>query len=574
MPDIKQPYVSESFAIELRSGLSTDGSSYQFTHRYARGFKNRTLNVQGADQTFTALPALDFEMEGIEGNADEESFTITMSADQLPVAYRIAGQFPDIECFVYQLDLDVDNAAASPTATFYMKGYLSQISVRARGQPNLAEMKFSSVKTFLTDRPLGMTATNLCPWRFGDTSCKALVHSYSGTISAADGKDLTVSISGTSNGLSATEALADLDFFTNGFITVEGLNLSIRNRNPSNGKFRMFKTPPQSSSYTWVGKSAIVTEGCNKTFNTCGKKYDSNTNQIPNYAHFGGIGFRMPAYDPQTSNAQSSYQSLFNSTQVRIDQDQKASPTATTIVTHEWLPSAISPSAWYQASSISGSDGDSVGAWTDSSGNGNTAAQLTSARQPTLQTNELNGQSVLRFDGTNDILSDSDIAALDVGTGDIFMAAVFKSTDDSGAQFFFEKGNTQFALMTTAAGVLQCRLGGTTNIPTQSAGNWSRTDYVIVTASRLSSTCTGFVNGTAMTTTGTTNTGSISNSNVLDLGAAAVGGQPMTGDLAEVIVGGASLATVDRLRLEGYLAHKYGLQGNLPNDHTYRFKAP
>ena len=128
--------------------------------------------------------------------------------------------------------------------------------------------------------------------------------------------------------------------------------------------------------------------------------------------------------------------------------------------------------------------------------------------------------------------------------------------------------------MTTAAGVLQARMGGTTNIPTQSAGNWSRTDYVIVTAKRVSSTCTGFVNGTAMTTTNTTNTGSISNSNVFDLGAASVGGQAMTGDLAEVVVGGAQLSEADRLRLEGYLAHKYGLQTNLPNTHTYRFKAP
>jgi len=574
MPDIKHPYLSESFAIELRSGPSADGSSYQFNHRYARGFENRTLNVQGADQSFTALPALDFSMDGVEGNADEEFFRITMPADQLPVANRIAGQFPDIECFVYQLDLDVDNAGASPTATFYMKGYLSEITVRSQGQPNLADMKFASVKSFMTDRPLGMTATNLCPWRFGDTSCKALVHSFTGTIAAASGKNLTIAISGSSDGLTSTEALAVENFFTNGFVTVEGLSLSIRDRNPANGQFRMFKSPPQSSLYTWVGKTATVFEGCNKTFTTCGTKYDSNTNQIPNYAHFGGIGFRMPAYDPQTANTQSSYQQIFNSTQLKISQDNKASPTASTTITHEWLPSAISPAAWYQASSISGSDGDSIGSWTDSSGNGNTAAQLTSSRQPTLQTNELNGQSVLRFDGTNDILSDGDIAALDVGTGDIYMAAVLKSTNDGGVQFFFEKGTTAFALANTKSGQLQARFGGTTNIPFQSAGNWSRTEFVIVTASRVSGTCNGFVNGTAMTTTGTTNTTSISNSDVFDIGASAVGGNPMTGDIAEIIVGGATLATNDRLRIEGYLAHKYGLQANLPNDHTYRFKSP
>jgi hypothetical protein len=243
-----------------------------------------------------------------------------------------------------------------------------------------------------------------------------------------------------------------------------------------------------------------------------------------------------------------------------------------------WTPSDIGGSvltAWYKADSISGSDGDAVSSWSDSSGNSNTASQATASRQPTLQTNELNGLSVVRFDGSNDILSDGDIAALDVGTGDIWMAAVFKSTDDSAAQNYFEKGATSFGLRTTAAGILQMNLGGTSNIPTQSAGNWSRTDYVLVTASRVSSTCNGFINGTASTTTGTTNTGSISNSDVFDIGArASSGAGAMTGDIAEILVGGATLTDTNRQLIEGYLAHRYGLSGNLPSDHPYKNFAP
>jgi hypothetical protein len=242
-----------------------------------------------------------------------------------------------------------------------------------------------------------------------------------------------------------------------------------------------------------------------------------------------------------------------------------------------WTPSELGTStltAWYKADSISGSDGDSVGSWADSSGNGHTTAQLTAARQPTLQTAELNGLSVVRFDGTNDILSDGDIAALDVGTGDIWMATVFKSTDNSAVQNYFEKGANSFGLKTTAAGVLQMTLGATTNTPLQSAGNWSRTAFVIVTAHRVSATCNGFVNGTATTTTGTTNTGSISNSDVLDIGSRAVGAGPMVGDIAEVLLGGATLTDTNRQLIEGYLAHRYGLSGNLPSDHPYKNFAP
>lgn len=243
----------------------------------------------------------------------------------------------------------------------------------------------------------------------------------------------------------------------------------------------------------------------------------------------------------------------------------------------DWTPDYLSAgtlTAWYKADSLSLNDGDGVSSWTDSSGNGNTASQGISARQPTFETNELNSKPIVRYDGLNDIISDGDISDLDVGTGDIWMACVFKSTDDSSAQFFFEKGTTSFGLMTSSTGILQARLGGTSNIPLQSAGNWSRTEFVIVTASRVSSTCNGFVDGSAMTTTNTTNTGSISNSSVLDIGASGVGSQPMTGDIAEVLVGGATLDTNERQKIEGYLAHKYGLEANLPSDHPYKSAAP
>ena len=97
---------------------------------------------------------------------------------------------------------------------------------------------------------------------------------------------------------------------------------------------------------------------------------------------------------------------------------------------------------------------------------------------------------------------------------------------------------------------------------------------MIVTAARVSSTCNGFVDGTASNTTGTTNTGSISNSDVFDIGSRAVGAGPMVGDIAEILVGGATLDTNQRQKIEGYLAHKWGLSANLPSDHPYKSNAP
>jgi hypothetical protein len=245
-----------------------------------------------------------------------------------------------------------------------------------------------------------------------------------------------------------------------------------------------------------------------------------------------------------------------------------------------WDPSKLSGgtlTAWYKADSISGSDGDSVSAWADSSGNGNDLSQATSSLQPSLQTNELNGKSVVRFDGSTDLLRDGDIAALDVGTGDIWMAAVFKSTDTSAEQILLEKDHTRFALLIRDTGQLQFRIGGVgnSNCAEQDAGNWSRTEFVIGTAARVSGSIDGFVNGSAADTTGVANTQSLSNAEVFDIGGRGPGASgQFDGDAAEILVGGATLNTSERQKIEGYLAHKYALMGNLPADHPYRHIKP
>jgi Zn-dependent protease with chaperone function len=43
---------------------------------------------------------------------------------------------------------------------------------------------------------------------------------------------------------------------------------------------------------------------------------------------------------------------------------------------------------------------------------------------------------------------------------------------------------------------------------------------------------------------------------------------------AEVIVSSTLLSTLNRQRIEGYLAHKWGLEANLPNDHPYKNVGP
>ena len=55
---------------------------------------------------------------------------------------------------------------------------------------------------------------------------------------------------------------------------------------------------------------------------------------------------------------------------------------------------------------------------------------------------------------------------------------------------------------------------------------------------------------------------------------AASGDRPFDGNVAELIFFNNTLSGDDQLRLEGYLAHKWGLEGSLPVDHIYKAAAP
>ena len=52
------------------------------------------------------------------------------------------------------------------------------------------------------------------------------------------------------------------------------------------------------------------------------------------------------------------------------------------------------------------------------------------------------------------------------------------------------------------------------------------------------------------------------------------GGQPWDGPIAEIVVTNTVLSTENRQKLEGYLAHKWGLTANLASSHPYKSTLP
>ena len=239
---------------------------------------------------------------------------------------------------------------------------------------------------------------------------------------------------------------------------------------------------------------------------------------------------------------------------------------------------------WYKADAITGlSDGDAVASWVDSSGNGNTLTQSTTAAKPSYQTNELNSLPIVRFDKDSfpgDNLFNADLGGdFEPGTGDFYIAMVAK---------FPSSTTTQFVMAKAGSGVRGLNLfisSSNLTFRPQTVGtttNNIRQDSVVdssfhtIVCRRVSSTLGSEYDGSAFTTDDGTkvNDGNMNNDSNFNVGSSSTGGLDADMDLAEVLIAVGTLSDVNLQRITGYLAHKYGLEGNLPSDHPYKSAAP
>lgn len=97
------------------------------------------------------------------------------------------------------------------------------------------------------------------------------------------------------------------------------------------------------------------------------------------------------------------------------------------------IGNTVTNGLWLMAGNVSGADGSAVSVWNDRSGNGNNALQASATLQPQFfSTSALNGQPVLRFDGTNDEMAVPDANILD-GTAGITYYAVLRPSNINGS---------------------------------------------------------------------------------------------------------------------------------------------
>ena len=249
-----------------------------------------------------------------------------------------------------------------------------------------------------------------------------------------------------------------------------------------------------------------------------------------------------------------------------------AAPTATS----GFSPSSFSGlQLWYDAADPYGTgtvpaNGTSVSTIYDKSSNSRNASTSVAA-SAVLQTNSQNALPTFYFNGAK-----SYVTPYTSFPTSYTIFSLFKTTSNTGAdggyQRFLTGSNDYYVFVGVNNSNLATFVGNggwndtVVNTPNFNASN----TYALLSLTNNAATLTPYVYGSNQNTkVGTT--GSFNN---LIFGSLNNASQWFIGNMAETLIFNRVLSTDDRQTVEGYLAWKWGLQGNLPTTHPYKFLSP
>lgn len=204
---------------------------------------------------------------------------------------------------------------------------------------------------------------------------------------------------------------------------------------------------------------------------------------------------------------------------------------------------------WLSARELSLNNDDPVSSWTDLSGHNNHATQATSANRPLFKTNVLNTYPVVRFDGSNDVLTFTN--NINVGPSTIFVIGNRIS------------GTNYRAIVVTGKFGMYAQGGVSTNWiiylgADLISGVASDTTHRLMTAAISSGTTAKLWTNNANAVTRTN--GVAYTSNVTStIGASPSGIQQFNGDIAEVLVYDTALSDANVAKVNTFLMARYGM---------------
>ena len=249
-----------------------------------------------------------------------------------------------------------------------------------------------------------------------------------------------------------------------------------------------------------------------------------------------------------------------------------------------WNPSLISTALWLDADDYLTLtlDGSTVSQWNDKSGNGRNATQAIVANQPTYIAEGLNGKGIIDWDGSNDSMEISGAITTTLSqalsqdnTYSIAFVLQADVVNNLPVLLHIPEGSWKILFEITNTGSLYWG-DIPSNFRTYTSGTFASTSR----ATFFTCVKTGSGSGEAHAegTFVSTFSGSLSDTPAMSanflLGSYSSAQYNYNGKFAEIVISNYSWNTEERQRMEGYLAHKWGLTDNLPADHPYKSTAP
>ncbi len=245
-----------------------------------------------------------------------------------------------------------------------------------------------------------------------------------------------------------------------------------------------------------------------------------------------------------------------------------------------WLPSALFPAGWYDASDAATLtlDGSAVSQWRDKSGNNLHLAQAEASRRPLTGVHTIHGMTTVKFDGSNDHMVTSSNPFGSV-IQDAFVITVHRHDGRVRGTLFSLSGSSASGNRWQAHApwddhrlYFDTKSGSDNRI--QSSYGVSVGDVILTSfyGSVTESTQQVFKNGSLLASGNSP--GTLSNPPGNWFVGSGANTQHQNTSIAEMIVINGRVNADERQKLEGYLAHKWALQANLPANHPYKSEAP
>jgi hypothetical protein len=246
-----------------------------------------------------------------------------------------------------------------------------------------------------------------------------------------------------------------------------------------------------------------------------------------------------------------------------------------------WTPADTTEALWLDGadSATITLSGSAVTQWNDKSGNGRNVSQATSAARPAYSIGGFGGKNCLDFDGGDSLSRASGITS-GTYTGPLNIYWVAARDTASGGTILTERTTSLVGVSQwfTEVGLRFISSDGLNNssnntIGLADFGNLSTGGGVVSHFHSPGSRDLLWLNGSSITVTAGT-ASNISGTAGFQVGRREGAFQFWDGKICEIIVVTTSQTTTQRQQFEGYLAWKWGLEGNLPVGHPYKSVPP